>query len=198
MAVNKNAYTRYRVLDRCFSNPAKRYFIRDLIDACSNALLEIDPNSNGISRRQVEQDIRYLESAEGGSIPLVRRRDGKKIFYRYSDPNFSINNQPLNQVELEQIKSAMHILARFNGMPQFEWVNELAPKMEQTFLLEKNNQTIISFDNNRYLKGIEHLGKLFQSILYKLVLRIEYQSYKNETAKAYHIHPYYLKQYNNR
>jgi len=189
---------RFRVLDRCFSNPAKKYFIQDLIDACSNALLEIDPRGNGISRRQIEQDIRYLESDEGGSIPLERHRDGKRIFYRYSDPKFSINNQPLNQVELEQIASAMQILSRFKGMPQFEWVNELAPKMEQAFLLEKGNETIISFDNNRYLKGIEHLGELFQAILYKKVLCLKYQSYKSEILKEYHVHPYYLKQYNNR
>ncbi|GGH36776.1 WYL domain-containing protein [Dyadobacter endophyticus] len=172
--------------------------MQDLIDACSNALLEIDPDSNGISRRQIEQDIRYLESDEGGSIPLERHRDGKRIFYRYSDTKFSINNQPLNQVELEQIASAMQILSRFKGMPQFEWVNELAPKMEQTFLLEKHQETIISFDNNRYLKGIEYLGELFQAILYKKVLCLEYQSYRSEIPKEYQVHPYYLKQYNNR
>ncbi|WAC12964.1 helix-turn-helix transcriptional regulator [Dyadobacter pollutisoli] len=198
MASNKNALTRFHVLDKCFANPMKKYFIGDLIEACDQVLLEIDPNSNGIKRRQVLEDIKYMESTEGWSAPIDHCRDGKKVYYRYSDLNFSIDNQPLNQVELEQIKSAMQILSRFKGMPQFEWVNELAPKMEQSFLLEKGNQTIISFDNNQDLKGIEHLGKLFQSILYKRVLCISYQSFKSDRAKEYVFHPYYLKQYNNR
>lgn len=198
MAVNKNALIRYRALDKCFSNPTKKYFIEDLMDACSAVLLEIDSSSGGIQRRQVENDIKYMESLEGWSVSINRLREGKRVYYRYSDPTFSIDRQPLNQAELEQIKSAMLILARFEGMPQFEWVNELVPKMEQTFLLEKGNQPIISFDSNQYLKGINYLGKLFQSILYKQTLCISYQSYKSDKPKEYTIHPYHLKQYNNR
>lgn len=140
MAVNKNAQTRYHVLDKCFSNPMKRYFIEDLIEACNTMLLDIDPTSNGIKRRQLEEDIKYMESEEGYRADIERLRDGKRVYYRYLDPKFSIDKQPLNQAELEQIKSAMHILSRFKGMPQFEWVNELAPKLEQTFLLEKGDQ----------------------------------------------------------
>ena len=198
MASNKNAQTRYHVLDKCFANPMKKYFIEDLVETCNEKLLDIDPNSNGIKRRQLLEDIKYMESDEGWSAPIAHCSDGKRIYYRYSDPKFSIDNQPLNKAELEEIKSAMQILSRFKGMPQFEWVNELVPKMQQTFLLEKGNQTIISFDNNHYLKGIEHLGRLFQAILYKKALCIEYQSYKSDTAKTYQVHPYYLKQYNNR
>ena len=32
MSVNKNALIRYKVLDSCFRNHAKKYFIEDLID----------------------------------------------------------------------------------------------------------------------------------------------------------------------
>lgn len=92
----------------------------------------------------------------------------------------------------------MQILSRFKGMPQFEWVNELSPKLEQAFLLEHDSDTIISFDNNQYLKGIEHLGTLFHDILYKRPLCIQYKSFKSDKAAENIIHPYYLKQYNNR
>lgn len=198
MASNKNAQTRYHVLDKCFANPMKKYFIETLIEACNEKLLEIDPKSNGIKRRQLLEDIKYMESEEGWSAPIEHCPDGKRIYYRYSDRNFSIDNQPLNQAQLEEIKSAMQILSRFKGMPQFEWVNELVTKMQQTFLLEKGNQAIISFDNNQYLKGIEHLGVLFHAILYKTTLRIQYKSFRSDVAREYIIHPYFLKQYNNR
>ena len=63
---------------------------------------------------------------------------------------------------------------------------------------EKSSKTIIEFDNNQYLKGIEHLGPLHNAILYKKVLKINYQPFENETSSDIVLHPYYLKQYNNR
>jgi len=198
MATNKNALIRYKVLDNCFRNPGKRYFIDDLIEECEKVLLEIDPDSNGISRRQILDDISFMESKDGWKIELTRNREGRKVFYRYSDPAFSINNMPLNEVEINQLQSAADILSQFKGMPQFEWVNELVPKLKQGMASKEAAATIIEFDNNQYLKGIEHLGPLHNAIFYKKVLEISYQPYENETPYNLIIHPYFLKQYNNR
>ena len=78
MATNKNALIRYKVLDNCFRNPGRRYFIEDLITECERVLLELDPESNGISRRQIFEDISFMESKEGWSIDLSKNRIGKK------------------------------------------------------------------------------------------------------------------------
>lgn len=198
MATNKNALIRYKVLDNCFRNPGKRYFIGDLIEECEKVLLEIDSDSNGISRRQILDDIAFMESKDGWKIELTRTRDGRKVFYSYADPGFSINNMPLNEVEINQLQSAADILSQFKGMPQFEWVNELVPKLKQGMASKEAAATIIEFDNNQYLKGIEHLGPLHNAIFYKKVLEISYQPFANETPYSLIIHPYFLKQYNNR
>lgn len=198
MATNKNALIRYKVLDKCFRNPGKRYFIGDLISECESVLLEIDPDSNGISRRQIFEDIAFMESIDGWSIELDKLRDGKKVYYRYADMSFSINNMPLNEVEINQLKAAMDILSQFKGMPQFEWVNELVPKLHQGIALDNESATIIEFDSNQYLKGIEHLGTLHNAIFYKKVLAVSYQPFENDAPFDVIIHPYFLKQYNNR
>ena len=198
MAITKNPLIRYKILDQCFKNPGKNYFIEDLIQECNKVLLEIDPDSNGISRRQVMDDISFMESNEGWGIELDRNRDGKKVYYRYTDTSFSINNMPLNEVEINQLKSAIEILSQFKGMPQFEWVHELVPKLKQGMSSEEATSTIIEFDNNKYLKGIEHLGVLHNAIFYKKVLSISYQPFESETPTDITLHPYYLKQYNNR
>jgi predicted DNA-binding transcriptional regulator YafY len=198
MASNKNALIRYKVLDNCFRNPGKRYFINDLIKECENVLLEIDSESNGISRRQIFEDISFMESKEGWSIELAKIRDGKKVYYRYVDMSFSINNMPLNEVEINQLKSAVNILSQFKGMPQFEWVNELVPKLQQGIATNEESAAIIEFDNNQYLKGIENLGLLHNAIYYKKVLNVSYQPFENDTPFDVEIHPYFLKQYNNR
>lgn len=198
MSTNKNALIRYKLLDNCFRNPGKRYFINDLIDACNSVLEEIDPNSNGISRRQIFEDIAFMESKEGWSIELDKLRDGKKVYYRYVDMSFSINNMPLNEVEINQLKAAVDILSQFKGMPQFEWVNELVPKLQQGIATDEASATIMEFDSNQYLKGIEHLGPLHNAIYYKKVLTICYQPFENDAPFDVLLHPYFLKQYNNR
>jgi predicted DNA-binding transcriptional regulator YafY len=83
-------------------------------------------------------------------------------------------------------------------MPQFDFVHELIPKLKQGMITDSKTQEIIQFDNNQYLKGIEFLGTLHSSILYKKVLEINYQPYESQTSIQFIIHPYYLKQYNNR
>ena len=198
MATNKNALLRYKVLDKCFRNLGKRYFIEDLISECDNVLLEIDPESNGISRRQIFDDVAFMESKEGWEIELNRLKDGKRVYYRYSDTSFSINNMPLNEVEINHLKDAMNILSQFKGMPQFEWVNELVPKLQQGIATDGVSATIMEFDSNQYLKGIEHLGHLHNAIYYKKILTISYQPFENDAPFDVVIHPYFLKQYNNR
>lgn len=198
MAITKHALIRYQTLDRCFRNPARKYYIMDLLDACNEAIKELEPDSNGIQKRQLYDDIRFMESSQGWSIPLERTRDGQKTFLRYEDCNFSINNQPINELEAEQLKSAMLVLNRFRGLPQFEWVNELLPKLDQTFQLSHQSDTIISFDSNEFLKGTEHLSPLFNAILYKQTLAITYKSFKSEKDTLLTFYPYHLKQHNNR
>ena len=198
MATNKHALIRYKVLDNCFRNPGKRYFIDDLIEECCEVLAEIDPKSDGISLRQIRDDIAFMKSNEGWNIELGEFKEGKKMYYRYANTTFSINNMPLNELEIGQLQSVLDILSQFKGMPQFEFINELIPKLKQGFAKEEPSTTIIEFDNNQYLKGIENLGTLHNAIFYKKVLDISYCPFENEEPFSVIIHPYYLKQYNNR
>jgi predicted DNA-binding transcriptional regulator YafY len=197
MATNKNALIRYKVLDKCFRNTGRKYFINDLIEECNRVLGEIDLDFTGISRRQIFDDMLFMESGEGWSVDLGKFRDGKKVYYRYQDTSFSINNMPLNELEVSQLQSAIDILSQFKGMPQFEWIHEMVPKLQQGARTEQKG-TIIDFDSNIYLKGIERLGELYNAILYKKVLKVSYRPFGEEKPFDVTIHPYYLKQYNNR
>lgn len=139
-----------------------------------------------------------MESCDGWGIQLLKERDERKVHYRYEDPSFSINNMPLNEMEINQLKSAIDILSHFKGMPQFEWVHELVPKLKQGISSRENSEPILEFDNNQYLKGIEWLGVLFNAISYQKVLSIGYQPFEIDNPFEVILHPYYLKQYNNR
>lgn len=198
MSINKNALIRYQVLDRCFRNTGRMYFWEDLLEECNKALMDFDPNSEGIQRRQLFDDIRFMESEAGWSVPLGRIRHGRKVYYRYEDLSFSISNQPLNDSEAEQIKSALQIFSRFSGTPQFEWVNEMIPMLESKFGLIERKSEIISFESNIDLKGLHFLTPLFNAIVNERVLLVKYKDFKSSEPYEITFHPYYLKQYNNR
>jgi predicted DNA-binding transcriptional regulator YafY len=119
------------------------------------------------------------------------------VYYRYSEKDFSIKNQKISDEEIEAINAALMVLLRFRGLPQFDWVNELIPKLQSIFHQDDTNE-VISFDQNEFLTGIEHLPLLYKNIIKQNALKIEYQSFKETTSRILNIHPYYLKQYNKR
>ena len=197
MPTNKNAAIRYQALNNCFRNPGKRYYIDDLIDACNEALLDIDPASSGVKHRQIYEDIKFMQDSRGFNAPIKSFKDGRKAFYRYTDLKFSINSQPLNEQEAQQLKESLLTLSRFRGLPQFDWVSEMIVRLEQTFKL-KSQENVLSFEENPYLTGREYIGALFNAIVNGKVLNIKYKPYKSETELIFTVHPYHLKQYNNR
>lgn len=197
MATNKHAVIRYQALDKCFSNFGRRFYIDDLIEACNKAIYEFTGKEDGIKRRQLFIDINFMESEAGYSIPLEKLGDGKKKYYRYSDRNYSINKQPLSQTEAEQLKDTIMMLNRFKGLPQFDWMEEVLARFEDTFKLKANVDSVVSFEQNPYLKGIERFTELFNAVVNKQPIKIEYRASFGESS-FYHIHPYFLKQYNNR
>ncbi|GAF05905.1 helix-turn-helix transcriptional regulator [Saccharicrinis fermentans] len=197
MATNKNATIRYQALDRCFRNPGRKFYIEDLIDACNEALLDVDPKSSGIKRRQIYDDIKFMQDSKGFDAPIESFKAGRKAYYRYADINFSINSQPLNEQEAQQLKESLITLTRFKGMPQFEWIEELKARLEDSFKLSSQDN-VISFEENPFLTGKEYIGDLYNAITNKQALSIVYRSFKSDEDEIVIFHSYYLKQYNNR
>lgn len=198
MATTKNALIRYKVLDKCFRNTGKKYYIEDLIEECSSVLEEIDPTSDGISLRTIRADIAFMKSSEGWSIELGDYKDGKKMYYRYVDPDFSINNMPLNELEVKQLQSAVEVLSQFKGMPQFEWIEELLPKLSQDIHAKEDKPKIMEFSANAFLKGSQFIGELYNAIYYKKALNVKYHPFNFQEPVDWIFHPYFLKQYNQR
>lgn len=197
MATNKHAIIRYRALDKCFASK-KPHTIKMLLDACNEALYSHDGKTDGIKRRQLYDDIDFMQSEAGWGVDLIIEREGREAVYRYSDPDFSINKKGLSETESGQIKEALMILTRFRGMPQFEWVNEVVAKFESSFGLKKGSDKIIGFDENKDYTAVEHISELFDAIFNENALKVTYKDFKSPNEYEITVHPYYLKQYNNR
>lgn len=189
---------RYHALDKCFSNVGRNYFIDDLLEACNEAILAQNGNASGIQRRQLFEDIKFMESSNGWEIPLERFRMGKRVYYRYSDPKFSINNYSISISGFDKIKEAMEVFKRIKGIPEFYWIRKLFLKLEESIVLQKEEYQGISFDSDESLKRLDFIGDIFQNILEKKALCISFQTHQIGVSEEITIHPYYLKQFKNR
>lgn len=197
MPKTKNAMFRYLVLDRCLSNRGRRYTWKDLLAEVNKAIREVDPSAEGIGKTTYYEDIRAIEY-EVFSAEIERYKEGRTTYLRYSDPSFSISNQPLNEVEVRQLNAALQVLARIQGNPQFEWVHEIIPMLESKLKLGKVDKPVMSFESNPDYPGLSFITPIFNAIVNRRVLKFNYKDFKSELAYDFHLHPYYLRQYNGR
>lgn len=200
MPSNRNAQLRYQVIDRCLKNRGRQWTWQTILEEVNTILREDNPKSQGIGKTTLYEDLKDIEyRVYNGEIERRKIGDEKKTVYlRYADPDYSINNQPLSETETNQLKSAIQILSRFKGMPQFEWINEIIPAIETKLGLVSVEKEIISFESNDDYEGLTHISTFFNAIVNKRVLKITYQDFKSPLSYELDFHPYFLKQFNSR
>ena len=91
---------------------------------------------------------------QDGVCLFERKQDGRRVYYRYSDPNFTINAQPLTEEEATQLRSVIIMLNRFKGLPSNEWGEEVISNLEWRFGLRGKNENILGFEQIPHLKGL--------------------------------------------
>lgn len=192
MANVKNGAFRESIIDRCLRN-RRGYSTQEIFDKCNDAL-EQRGEMPITALNTIRNDIFSIESRWDVVIETIR--NGREIRYRYEDPHFSIFNHPLNESEIAQLTEAVSLLRRFEGMPGFGWVEEMSAHIQKT--VSANPEPVIGFDENKELKGMSFFTPLFKSIISKKAIKITYRSYKSNKNIEAVIHPYYLKEYNQR
>ena len=108
MPANKNALIRCKTIDRCLRNRFRLWTIDDLTEACSDALYEMEGITKGVSVRTVQGDLQIMRSDKLGYNAPIEVFD--KIYYRYADPNYSINEMPLTEDDCRLLKQAVEML----------------------------------------------------------------------------------------
>jgi predicted DNA-binding transcriptional regulator YafY len=197
MPANKNALIRYKTIDTCLQNRARRWLLNDLLEACSEALYEYEGISEGLSLRSVQSDIQVMRSEKlGYEAPIVVV---DKKYYTYSDPEYSITKKPLSPRDLQQLGQINSLLKQFKGFRYFDEMSTLMRKLEDKIVSEHHkSKPIIYFEKNDHLKGLSFLDQLWKAILEKKVVQIHYQSFAQRRPLVFVFHPWYLKEFRNR
>ena len=194
MPINKNALVRYKILDKCFSDRYHKYFIEDLMEKV-NEQLE-DAGVKPVSKKQIYDDIKFMKSADGWEAPVESYQYGKRKYLRYSY-DFSIMETPITDMEVEQLEALITSLSRLQGIPMYDWVEELLANLRHRFGLRGIDTNSIGFEQNRDMQGLRYLSNLIDCVIKRQPVLIDYHPFGRDVIK-WTIHPYYLKQYNNR
>lgn len=201
MPLDKNKTRRFQVLDRCFADQQKMYFWEDLQTACRKALSDAGMQYADVSRRTILSDIAEMESNGDWNVELLPPEQsyyGKRRFYRYADPHYSIWKLDLNEEQLTQLKSVLLMLRQFENFPQYDMIEDMVSQLEKKYKFSLGDtEGVMSFESNDNIDAMQHIGALFSAIVNKQVLKITYQPF-GKSQRVHIAHPHYLKQYNRR
>lgn len=198
MPVNKDALIRYRVINRRLKNKFKALpKLPDLIEECEEAL------GKPISTRTIQSDIQSMryDSDLGYNAPIIY--DAKEGAYRYEDPNYSIDNIPLNEDDLETLEFATRVLDQFKNVEILKPFSGIIEKIASSYKIsrqvELNDQgEFIEFESSPVAKGTEYINPVLSLIKSQKEILLDYKSFKDNQTKSYKIHPYLLKEYKSR
>lgn len=190
MPITKNALIRLKYLDRLLSD-RHHYYDRRTLTEKVNEMLDAD-GFKTVDKRTIELDIIDLMDAPFNA-PIEEIKMGNKTIVKYSKSSFSIFREELSHEEANLLREVLSTIGQFDGLNHFEWLDKF--KMG---LGLQNRRQIISFSNNPYLKNSNLLGTLFDNISNKVVIRLSYHTFTDDTIRSIDFHPYLLKQYNDR
>lgn len=167
----------------------------DMMEKC-NVALEQAGYKPVSSKNTILEDLRGIES-NFPEARIIQKKSGRYLFYEYEDKNFSIYNIPLDDDGMAKLAQTIFILSKFEGMPNFEWIDEMIDHFKSSLNIPTTKDSVVGFDDNIYLKNRNHFSRLFSAIIAEQALIITYRPFGKDPI-VYDFHPYYLKQYNKR
>lgn len=190
MPKNKNAVIRYRYIDELLSNKYKFLSTSELADEVNRRLVADGYQAVGL--RCIQKDLVDLQEELFGAEIIRENINGKECI-RYGEEGFSIFTKKLSGDEENLLSEILNTLGQFDGLDNFEWLDSLKNRLNI-----KEHRRIIQFDSNPYLAKRNLLGSLFTEISNEQVLCLKYHTFHNPIVREVVVHPYLLKEYNNR
>jgi len=194
----KNALIRYRIIDRMIRNPYKTYPSKsDLREACEESLFG-STYGDHICDSTIEKDLFAMRMEHDAPIKYSRKHEG----YFYEDPDYTINDIPLSEDELESIRFAVQTLQQFQEVPYFKEfgsaIDKIATRVAVAGTEGNETSAFIGFETAYSSIGNQWLPLLLTAIQEKKTCNFTYASFKSGIAKERNVLPVYLKEYRNR
>ena len=200
MAANKKQLARYRIIDECLQNknhipstslnPDHRghWPVEDLLEAIREKL------DMEISERQLKDDLsRMRDDVDLAYYAPIKNKRGIGYYY---GKEYKLTERALGPAEMRALKDVVDLLKQFRGFRYFEGVEGLIHDIESR--VSRSEFAEVQFDVLPDYRGLQYIDDLRKAIQDRKVLRMTYQAFYEEAPVPRHIHPYLLKEYNNR
>jgi hypothetical protein len=194
MPIDKNIEKRIRFLDEIFQRG--RYTKEELLSA-------LEEHFNGdmsISQRTLENDLKRINDRTNN---LQKIRDGRVFLYSYEDKTKTYFDQMDENVSMA-LRGMMSYMSGLQGFKQFKELQECVYDICNKYDINIDDP-IFSFENtDRLYNDIilnKNLNNLHRFIENEQIVSIKMTSFNwddDSLIKEYIIHPYHLKEYNNR
>ncbi|NTW32962.1 MAG: WYL domain-containing protein [Bacteroidetes bacterium] len=198
MPVNKNSFSRYRIIDACLRNKYHTYPTReDIIEKCEEKL------DCKISLSTFEKDLYAMKNnPEPGYYAPIEYSKTNKGYY-YSDESYSIENFALKEEDIDAIEFATAMLQQYKKLPILEKyasaIDKIMDVVNVRKILNKDEFTeFIQLENVITYKGNEYLETIINAIKETQVLIVKYRAFYSTKETVLIIHPYLLKENKNR
>lgn len=201
MPANKYALLRYRIIDRCITNPGRPYPTKeDLREACEEALY--GSIGEHISISTIEKDMWAMknESELGYFAPIAYSRDLRGYYYEEED--YTIQDITLKDEEFDAIRLAAQTLDQFREIEIFKEYNSAIDKIMNRLSIQpqevRKTRQVIQFESAPETRGQQHLNQLFRLTENRQIATFDYHKFGHDSCRSYSVHPYFLKEYRNR
>lgn len=196
MPLNKDALTRYRLIDERLQNTMlPPPSVDTLIQYVSGKM------DKPISRKTILNDIKDMKRHPDLKYDAPIEYDRLRKGYYYTEEGYSIYHIPVTQYELQGLEIARGLFKQFHGLPIIKQFEEAISKIADAVSVTKkkaDEEGFIHLDTPPEYKGLEWIPEIAEAVRTRNILRIKYQSFDREAPKEYRIEPYHLREYNNR
>jgi len=200
MSLHKYALIRYRIIDSLLKNKYQPYpNIEKLRAKCEEDLFGSEGGEH-ISMSTIEKDLRAMREdvSLGFEAPIKYSRAHKGYFY--TDPDYTIQNIPLNNEDVDAIKLAANTLFNFRESPLFSQFKFAIEKIFDRLNIADEVQddrldNLVQFDSYPDYPGNEYLADIYNGITKKHSIELTYQKFNSDEQTVRQLDPYLLKEY---
>lgn len=201
MSTFSNAVLRHKTIDACLRDTTRKYTLLDLINACTLAIKEKYGSKVGakykVSVRSLQLDLQIMrDKTKGYGAPIIVYN---QKYYKYKDPNFSIEKAKLGKEALAQVAELISNLNQYSSFQQLTSLKNISQILEEEInsKLQKRNP-VVENEARRNPLGLEYFDTIHDAILYRKALCIGYYSSRSNNIMNIIFYPFYLKEYKGR
>ncbi len=196
MLPGKNAYSRYKVIDALLRNKLRKYpTMEDILQACWEKL-DYRP-----SKETIQKDLANMKSPHPNGFDAPIQFNRTYLGYEYTDPEYSLLGISLRPEEIATLNESVELIRSIGGSHIGGKFNHAIEKLFSTTLensLSEERKPVLQTMNPPVSRGFEHFDLLYSACKEQIPVSFIHFSYKKRKFKSILIHPFLIKEFENR